>query len=148
MRSDAMSTPQTPKAAREASTIKTSDLAASLNKNAPLLEGAKNDESRLAIIANGGSVPTHVHEEAARIEPVLGIDSFCLWYGAKQALFNVTLKIPRGQVTALIGPSGCGKSTLLRSVNRLNDLLDIVRIKGDMFLSGDSIYRASVDGIA
>ncbi|MDY7107077.1 MAG: phosphate ABC transporter ATP-binding protein PstB, partial [Planctomycetota bacterium] len=49
--------------------------------------------------------------------------------------------------TALIGPSGCGKSTLLRSVNRLNDLLDIVRISGDMFLGGDSIYDVSVDVI-
>ena len=48
--------------------------------------------------------------------------------------------IPKGKVTALIGPSGCGKSTLLRSVNRLNDLIDTVRIDGDMRLNGDSIY--------
>jgi phosphate transport system ATP-binding protein len=78
---------------------------------------------------------------------VLTVDAFNLWYGAKQALFNVSLKIPRGQVTALIGPSGCGKSTLLRSVNRLNDLIDTVKINGDMALNGDSIYRASVDVI-
>jgi phosphate transport system ATP-binding protein len=55
--------------------------------------------------------------------------------------------VPRGKVTALIGPSGCGKSTLLRSVNRINDLIDVVRIQGDMRLNGDSIYGPGVDVI-
>jgi phosphate transport system ATP-binding protein len=59
----------------------------------------------------------------------------------------VGLDIPRGKVTALIGPSGCGKSTLLRSVNRLNDLIDGIRIEGDMKLNGDSIYAPGVDVI-
>ena len=72
---------------------------------------------------------------------------FTLWYGAKQALFDINLKIPKGKVTALIGPSGCGKSTLLRSVNRINDLLPTVRITGDMLLNGDSIYDPGVDVI-
>jgi phosphate transport system ATP-binding protein len=57
------------------------------------------------------------------------------------------LDVPAGKVTALIGPSGCGKSTLLRSVNRLNDLIDSVRIEGEMLLSGDSIYAPGVDVI-
>jgi phosphate transport system ATP-binding protein len=57
------------------------------------------------------------------------------------------MAIPRGKVTALVGPSGCGKSTLLRSVNRLNDLLDIVRIEGNMRLNGDPIYHTAVDVI-
>jgi len=57
------------------------------------------------------------------------------------------MQVPRGKVTALIGPSGCGKSTLLRSVNRLNDLIDTVRIAGDMRLAGDSIYSPGVDVI-
>ena len=92
-----------------------------------------------------GTPFTHpaVKEEKA----VLEIDRFSLWYGASQALFDVSLPIPAGQVTALIGPSGCGKSTLIRSVNRLNDLVDGVRILGDMRLNGDSIYAASVDVI-
>src|SRR5690606_21931716 len=55
--------------------------------------------------------------------------------------------IPRNRVTALVGPSGCGKSTLLRSVNRLNDLLNTVRIDGDMRLNSDSIYHTAVDVI-
>ena len=57
------------------------------------------------------------------------------------------MAIARNKVTALVGPSGCGKSTLLRSVNRLNDLLNIVRIEGDMLLNGDSIYHTAVDVI-
>ncbi len=78
---------------------------------------------------------------------ILNMQEFCLWYGEKQALHAITMPIPKGKVTALIGPSGCGKSTLLRSVNRLNDLVDGVRIEGKMLLSGSSIYDASVDVI-
>jgi phosphate transport system ATP-binding protein len=78
---------------------------------------------------------------------VLDVQNFCLWYGAAQALFDITMPISRGKVTALIGPSGCGKSTLLRSVNRINDLIDTVRIKGDMLLNGESIYDPAVDVI-
>ncbi|MFQ3620595.1 MAG: phosphate ABC transporter ATP-binding protein PstB [Spirochaetales bacterium] len=77
----------------------------------------------------------------------LRVVDFNLWYGDTQALFNISMDIPRGKVTALIGPSGCGKSTLLRSVNRLNDLIDGVRISGDMLLNGDSIYAPHVDVI-
>jgi phosphate transport system ATP-binding protein len=98
-------------------------------------------------VLNGKVVETAVHPEIEKEDITLTIDNFNLWYGAKQALFNNNLKIPRGKVTALVGPSGCGKSTLLRSVNRLNDLIDIVRIEGDMKLNGDSIYDPSVDVI-
>jgi phosphate transport system ATP-binding protein len=113
----------------------------------PRHEEGKPSVGRLAAIQRGETIATDVHDAVGRENPVLHIDNFCLWYGPKQALFNISLSIPRGKVTALIGPSGCGKSTLLRSVNRLNDLLDIVRIKGDMRLNGDSIYSKSVDVI-
>jgi phosphate transport system ATP-binding protein len=79
---------------------------------------------------------------------VLSIDRFSLWYGAKQALFDNTLDIERGLVTALIGPSGCGKSTLLRSINRMNDLIDGVRISGEIRLDGRNIYGRGTDVIA
>ncbi|MEI6164298.1 MAG: phosphate ABC transporter ATP-binding protein PstB [Planctomycetota bacterium] len=79
--------------------------------------------------------------------PVLEIKNFNLWYGAKQAIHGITMNIPNNKVTALVGPSGCGKSTLLRSVNRLNDLLNNVRIDGDMRLNGDSIYNSRMDVI-
>jgi phosphate transport system ATP-binding protein len=88
-----------------------------------------------------------VHESVLREPPVLEIDRFNLWYGAKQALHRITMLIPLHKVTALVGPSGCGKSTLLRSVNRLNDLVQSVRITGDMRLSGDSIYDPRMDVI-
>ena len=63
-----------------------------------------------------------------------------LWYGEKQALFDVSLDIAERQVTALIGPSGCGKSTFLRCLNRMNDIIEGCRIEGDIRLEGDDIY--------
>jgi phosphate transport system ATP-binding protein len=102
---------------------------------------------RLLAIAEGKDVPTETHAAVAKEEAVLQIENFNLWYGVKQALHNISMAIPNNKVTALVGPSGCGKSTLLRSVNRLNDLLNVVRIQGDMLLNGDSIYHTAVDVI-
>ena len=63
-----------------------------------------------------------------RPTPIIDVRAYSFWYGATQALFDVTVTVPRRAVTALIGPSGCGKSTFLRSVNRLNDLIPHSRI--------------------
>lgn len=104
-------------------------------------------EDPLAAISGGETPPSHVHETVGREEPVLEIDNFDFYYGSSQALYDISMTVPAGRVTALIGPSGCGKSTLLRSVNRLNDLIDNVRIDGDMRLQGDSIYAPGVDVI-
>ena len=71
-----------------------------------------------------------------------------LWYGAKQALHGITLDLPRSQVTAFIGPSGCGKSTLLRCLNRMNDLIDGVRITGRFAVEGQDLYAPGTDVIA
>ncbi len=92
-------------------------------------------------------VETSVHPEVAGEEPVVEVQGLSLWYGAKQALYDVTLNVPRGKVTAFIGPSGCGKSTLLRCVNRMNDLVDTVRIDGSVLLNGDPVYGPGVDVI-
>ena len=68
-----------------------------------------------------------------------------LFYGQAQALHDINLRIPRRKVTAFIGPSGCGKSTLLRCFNRMNDLVDICKIEGDIRLEGRDIYAPGVD---
>ncbi|BBN82848.1 phosphate import ATP-binding protein PstB [Pseudoalteromonas sp. A25] len=75
----------------------------------------------------------------------LQIKDLDLYYGDKQALSNVNMLIPKGQVTAFIGPSGCGKSTLLRCINRMNDLVDTCRIEGEIILHGQNIYDKRVD---
>ena len=102
---------------------------------------------RLQAVASGLEVPSEVHERVLDETPVLEVDRFNLWYGTKQALHGISMPIPHNQVTALVGHSGCGKSTLLRSVNRLNDLVQSVRITGDMRLNGDSIYDPRMDVI-
>ncbi len=73
------------------------------------------------------------------------VDDLCLYYGEQQALRSISLAIPRKQVTAFIGPSGCGKSTLLRCFNRMNDLIDSVRITGTLRLEGQDIHSKEVD---
>jgi phosphate transport system ATP-binding protein len=103
--------------------------------------------NRLAEIAAGKTFPTETHDVLKREEALLEVSGFNLSYGAKQALFDVNMIIPKGKVTALIGPSGCGKSTLLRSINRINDLLSTVRINGEMKLNGEPVYAPSVDVI-
>jgi len=75
----------------------------------------------------------------------LNINNLNLHYGKKQALNNISMAIPKGQVTAFIGPSGCGKSTLLRCINRMNDLVDSCHITGEINLHGNNIYDKSVD---
>jgi len=80
-------------------------------------------------------------------EPALMVRKLDLWYGAKQALFGINLEVPKNTVMSLIGPSGCGKSTLLRSLNRMNDLIDGVRIEGQVLLGDQDLYDPKVDVI-
>ena len=68
-----------------------------------------------------------------------------VFYGPKQALFDVDLNVAEKQVTALIGPSGCGKSTFLRCLNRMNDVIDICKVQGNIEIDGNNIYDKSVD---
>jgi phosphate transport system ATP-binding protein len=114
----------------------------------PVGPKAEREPSGLfAAVERGLPFETKVHDELRSCHAEVEIESFDLWYGAKQALFGITMSIPNGAVTALIGPSGCGKSTLLRGVNRMNDLILSVRYGGDMRLSGDSIYSKDTDVI-
>ena len=68
-----------------------------------------------------------------------------LWYGKKQALKNIDMKIPEEKVTAVIGPSGCGKSTLIRCFNRMNDIVEGCRVEGAVLIDGDDIYDEKTD---
>ena len=68
-----------------------------------------------------------------------------VFYGEKQALFDVDLDIERNQVTSLIGPSGCGKSTFLRCINRMNDTIPSCRVTGEILLDGEDIYSPDID---
>ena len=108
---------------------------------------AKQDSSIIQRIQQGLETTPEVHASVAGETPILEIERFSLWYTKAQAIYEISMAVPRGKVTALIGPSGCGKSTLLRSVNRLNDLIDGVKIGGRMLLNGQSIYDPSVDVI-
>lgn len=80
-------------------------------------------------------------------EPTAKITSkgVSVFYGEKQALFDVDLDIPENSVTSLIGPSGCGKSTYLRCINRMNDVIDICRVQGEINIDGQDIYDPSLD---
>jgi phosphate transport system ATP-binding protein len=89
--------------------------------------------------------PTAAEAAGSSADPVLEIDRLSLDYGTARALNEITLTIPRRQITAFIGPSGCGKSTLLRCLNRMNDLVDGVHTDGDVRFDGESILGPSVD---
>jgi phosphate transport system ATP-binding protein len=79
------------------------------------------------------------------IKPKISANSLNVFYGTKQALKNITLPIAPHNVTAFIGPSGCGKSTFLRSLNRMNDLIDNIRIEGSVIIDDVDIYHSDVD---
>ncbi|MEI6268400.1 MAG: phosphate ABC transporter ATP-binding protein PstB [Methylococcaceae bacterium] len=78
-------------------------------------------------------------------ETCIKVESLNLFYGEKQALYDINMEMHKKKVTAYIGPSGCGKSTLLRCINRMNDLVDSAKIDGKILLDGENIYDKSVN---
>ena len=76
---------------------------------------------------------------------IITTNNLNLWYNGKPALESVSIRVPKNHVTALIGPSGCGKSTLLRCFNRLNDLIDHVKITGEITLDDENIHAPTTD---
>lgn len=73
----------------------------------------------------------------------ISVRNLDLFYGEKQALYSISLDIRENEVTALIGPSGCGKSTFLRTLNRMNDLIDGVKINGSIMIDNEDIYKST-----
>ena len=76
---------------------------------------------------------------------IIDVKDVNLWYGTHQALHHVNIEIPEHEITALIGPSGCGKSTFLKTLDRMNDLVEDVKITGEVVYQGQDIYAPSVD---
>ena len=74
--------------------------------------------------------------------PKIKVRNLNLYYGDNQALKNINIDLEENKVTAFIGPSGCGKSTFLRTLNRMNDLIDNVKIDGEILVDGDDIYKS------
>ena len=107
-----------------------------------------NSNAAVAVRADNATPPTVYHVKSGGKGTVLAINDLCLWYGEMQALHNVQMTVEKGLVTALIGPSGCGKSTLLRCINRMNDLVDGLKITGGITLNDENIYARTADVIA
>ncbi len=89
---------------------------------------------------NPGATETPIMEM-----PMVEIEKVSLWYGEKQALKEISMSVPKHRVTAYIGPSGCGKSTLLRCLNRMNDLVDGVKMTGSIRIGGTDISDPALD---
>jgi phosphate transport system ATP-binding protein len=77
--------------------------------------------------------------------PHVVTEDFSIFYGENEAVKKVSLKIPKGKITAIIGPSGCGKSTYLRAINRMNDLIPYCHTSGKMYFDGSEVYNSSLD---
>jgi phosphate transport system ATP-binding protein len=122
-----------------------------LNPNAsPLLRGhamtvqSPDDTGHTPVIHT--AVP-HAHASAAVGEPKIKARDVKVFYGDKQALFDVNIDIPAKSVTAFIGPSGCGKSTFLRCINRMNDTIPSARVEGSIEIDGNDVNLKSVDPV-
>ena len=86
-----------------------------------------------------------VETPVAALAPKITARGVNVYYGEKQAIFNLDVDIPRNSVTAFIGPSGCGKSTFLRCINRMNDTIPICRVTGEIKIDGEDIYDPRLD---
>ncbi|MDQ4124596.1 MAG: phosphate ABC transporter ATP-binding protein PstB [Actinomycetota bacterium] len=91
--------------------------------------------------------PTHVDVPQVETPPVFDVDGLSVHYGPFRAVRDVTLPIHERTITALIGPSGCGKTTVLRCLNRMNDLVEIARVSGDVRYHGVDLYGKDVDPV-
>lgn len=76
---------------------------------------------------------------------IISVKNLCLWYSSTHALKNINMEIPKNSITAFIGPSGCGKSTFIKTLNRMNDLIDGVKITGTIEYNGTNIFDSTVD---
>jgi phosphate transport system ATP-binding protein len=97
------------------------------------------DPNAAAVVRSNHSI------EAITLPAKISVQHLNFYYGRVQALFDISLDIPERIVTAFIGPSGCGKSTFLRTLNRMNDIIPITRVEGEVLIDGRNIYAAGTD---
>ena len=129
-----------------------------LNEAPDVTTSTKSSEQKIAQNENpsgrSGSTPAFNLDSLGRSRRILSLEqeqtcmeiqNLNLYYGDKQALHDIAMKVPQKRVTAFIGPSGCGKSTLLRSMNRMNDLVEGCRVDGSILLHDDDIYKKGVN---
>jgi phosphate transport system ATP-binding protein len=102
------------------------------------------EEAELSATAAGGD---GVAMQFPDDEVVFDLEGLSCFYGSFRAVRDISLQVPKNQITAIIGPSGCGKSTLLRSFNRMNDLVDSARIEGRILYHGVDLYADGVDPV-
>src|SRR6266571_6032786 len=107
-------------------------------------ESIETGASEAAALNGITAVPLPISEPSLEVNPLasvkIDVRKVDFFYGAKQALYDVSLPMRERQVTALIGPSGCGKSTFLRTLNRMNDLIPGTRTVGEAIFDGENIY--------
>jgi len=102
-----------------------------------------DEAEQISPAASGGGVAM----EFADDEVVFELNSLSCFYGSFRAVRDISLQVPKNQISAIIGPSGCGKSTLLRSFNRMNDLVDSARIDGRILYHGVDLYADGIDPV-
>jgi phosphate transport system ATP-binding protein len=108
-----------------------------------LMDHIADEAEQIAPAASGSTVALPFEDK----EVVFDLRSLSCYYGSFRAVKEISLRVPRGHITALIGPSGCGKSTLLRSFNRMNDLIDGAHIEGQVLYHGVDLYADGVDPV-
>jgi phosphate transport system ATP-binding protein len=102
-------------------------------------EAHARPRSRTSHVVEGAGVPPEIHEA------ILDVEHVDVRYGGTLAVRDISLRIPKGEITALIGPSGCGKTTLLRCLNRMNDLIEGATVGGSIRYHGEDIYAEGID---
>jgi phosphate transport system ATP-binding protein len=110
------------------------------------IDTASDTEIRTSIDTESGREPKR--DSTPRADTVVEARDLTVHYGDEQAIKPVNMEIPEKQVTAIIGPSGCGKSTYLRCINRMNDLIDVASVGGELLFRGKNVYDEDVDPVA
>jgi phosphate transport system ATP-binding protein len=113
--------------------------------DAPAAAGPSQNESPRFVSTHAPAESATQPEKA--VEPIFDVRDVAVFYGDHRAVTEITLKLRRNQITALIGPSGCGKSTFIRCLNRMNDLIPSARVEGEVIYHDQDLYDSKVDPV-